>query len=266
MSSTTDLFYHWDLFIGGLVQDGLMLGILLLIVRGGPARELLALRRPRSWLRAAGWMLLVLVAIWILGAILEPFLHAGDEQGLVPEKWRPEEAAPFAANLAFTVLAVPVVEEMLFRGAGYSLLVRSVRKGGRNRGNRRSLRPGARPRGRAARARRVRARPGVAAQPHGQRLSGDDPPRHVQRARHHPRGERYDPAPAHRSSPACCSSPRPRPRTIRRDGQVDGAADRQLPRGGGVVPLPLGLRRRDDRQRAPSSTTSTRSPGATARR
>ena len=60
-----------DLFVGGLVQDSLLLGTLLLIVRGGPARELLALRRPRSWLRAAGWTLGVpLVAIWILGAIL----------------------------------------------------------------------------------------------------------------------------------------------------------------------------------------------------
>jgi len=126
---STDLFYRWDLFVGGLVQDGLLLLILLLIVRGGPARELLALRRPRSWLRAAGWMLAVLVAIWIVGAALEPFLHAGDEQGLVPEKWRAEEAAPFAANLAFTVLAVPVVEEMVFRGAGYSLLSARYGKG-----------------------------------------------------------------------------------------------------------------------------------------
>lgn len=119
----SNFFYRWDTFIGGMVQDGLLLCVLLLIVRGGPARELLALRRPRSWLRAAGWMLVVLVAIWVLGVILEPFLHAGDEQGLVPEKWRSEEAAPFAANLAFTVLVVPVVEEMMFRGAGYSLLV-----------------------------------------------------------------------------------------------------------------------------------------------
>ena len=128
-SPSTDLFYRWDLFVGGVVQDGLMLGFLLLIVRGGPARELLALRRPRSWLRAAGWMLVVLVGIWILGAVLDPFLHAGDEQGLVPDKWRPEEATPFAANLAFTALAVPVVEEMLFRGAGYSLLDARYGKG-----------------------------------------------------------------------------------------------------------------------------------------
>lgn len=124
-----DVFYHWDLFVGTLIQDGLLLGILLLIVRGGPARTLLALRRPRSWLRAAGWMLAVLVGIWILGVLLDPFLHAGEEQGLVPETWRREEAAPFAANLALTVTLVPFVEELLFRGAGYSLLFARYGKG-----------------------------------------------------------------------------------------------------------------------------------------
>jgi len=122
-------FYRWDTFAGGLVQDGLLLGVLLLIVHGGPARVLLALRRPRSWPRAAGLMLVVFVGIWILGVALDPFLHAGEEQGLVPDKWRPEEAAPFTANLAFTMFAVPVVEELIFRGAGFSLLAARYGKG-----------------------------------------------------------------------------------------------------------------------------------------
>ena len=124
-----DVFYQWSLFVGTLIQDGVLLVILLLIVRGGPAGVLLALRRPRSWLRAAGWMLVVLAGIWILGAVLDPFLHAGDEQGLVPETWRSEEAAPFVANLALTMTFVPAVEEMLFRGAGYSLLLARFGKG-----------------------------------------------------------------------------------------------------------------------------------------
>jgi membrane protease YdiL (CAAX protease family) len=117
-----DFFYRWDTVVGGLIQDGLILGLVLWIVHRGPAGTLLALRRPRSWPRAIGLMLLVLVLVWILGAVLDPYLHPGDEQGFVPDKWRPEEAAPFAANLGFTALAVPVVEELTFRGAGFSLL------------------------------------------------------------------------------------------------------------------------------------------------
>jgi membrane protease YdiL (CAAX protease family) len=127
--SSSDFFYRWDTLIGGLLQDGLLLGFLLWIVHRGPAGALLALRRPHSWLTAAGMMLLVLVLVWAVGALLEPHLNAGDEQGLVPDRWRPEEAAPFAANLGFTTLAVPVVEELTFRGAGFSLLAARYGKG-----------------------------------------------------------------------------------------------------------------------------------------
>lgn len=120
----TDFFYRWDSFAGGVVQLAVMGGILYWIVRGGPAARLLALRRPRSWGGAAGWMLAVFVGVLVLGTLLNPLLHPGEEQGLVPEQWRSEDAAPFAANLGLTALAVPVVEELTFRGAGYSLLAR----------------------------------------------------------------------------------------------------------------------------------------------
>ena len=119
-----DFFYRWDFFAGGVVQSVITAGLVYLIVRGGPATQLLALRRPRSWTAAAGWMFAVLVGITILSLVLNPLLHPGDEQGLVPERWRPEDAAPFAANLGLTAVAVPVVEELTFRGAGYSLLAR----------------------------------------------------------------------------------------------------------------------------------------------
>ena len=119
-----DFFYRWDFFAGGAVQTAITAGLVYLIVRGGPAAQLLALRQPRSWTAAAGWMFAVLVGITILSLVLNPLLHPGDEQGLVPERWRPEDAAPFAANLGLTALAVPVVEELTFRGAGYSLLAR----------------------------------------------------------------------------------------------------------------------------------------------
>ena len=119
-----DFFYRWDSFAGGAVQLAVMGGVVYWIVRRGPATHLLALRRPRSWSGAAGWMAVVLVGILVLGTLLNPLLRPGEEQGLVPDRWRPEDAAPFAANLGLTALAVPVVEELTFRGAGYSLLAR----------------------------------------------------------------------------------------------------------------------------------------------
>lgn len=121
-TSEEDFFYRWDAFVGGVVQLGLMLGILALIVRGAPA--LLALRRPRSWGGAIGGMVAVFAGIVVLGGFLNPVLEPGEEQGLVPDEWRADDAAPFAANLALTAIAVPVVEELTFRGAGYSLLAR----------------------------------------------------------------------------------------------------------------------------------------------
>lgn len=117
-----DFFYRWDAFVGSLVQLAIMLGIVYWIVRNGPASRLLALNRPRSWAGAAGWMLVVFVGVVVLGGFLGPVLEPGEEQGLVPERWRPDQAAPFAANFVLTVALVPVVEELTFRGAGYSLL------------------------------------------------------------------------------------------------------------------------------------------------
>lgn len=119
-----DLFYRWDTFVGALIQFALMLGLVLWIAHRGPARRLLALRPPRSWARAVGMMLVVFVAVMVGGTLLEPVLEPGEEQGLVPERWRPERAEEFAANFALTATFVPVVEELTFRGLGYSLLAR----------------------------------------------------------------------------------------------------------------------------------------------
>jgi membrane protease YdiL (CAAX protease family) len=125
----SDFFYRWDTFVGTLVQETLIVGLVLWIVYGGPARALLGLRRPWSWPKALGLMLLILVLVWILGVVLDPYLHPGEEQGLVPEQWRPQEAAPFAANVWATTLVVPAAEELTFRGAGYSLLAARYGKG-----------------------------------------------------------------------------------------------------------------------------------------
>lgn len=115
----SDVLYQWSTAAGALVQYGIILAIVLALSRGiAPAT--LGLRRPESWARAAGWILAALAAIWVLGAILNIFLKAGEEQGLVPDGWDSSRAAPFVANFVVVAVVAPFVEELTYRGLGYA--------------------------------------------------------------------------------------------------------------------------------------------------
>lgn len=114
--------YEWSTAIGGLVQDAILLAIVLAIA--GFDRRLLALRRPRSWPRTAGLLLAAVVAIYVLEGLYNLAVHPGNEQGLTPARWEPQHAAAYVANGAVICLWVPFVEELTYRGLGYSLLVR----------------------------------------------------------------------------------------------------------------------------------------------
>jgi membrane protease YdiL (CAAX protease family) len=122
-----DIAYQWISSIGVVVQFGLMLGVLLLIAIHLPKRELFALRRPQSWKRAIGLAVVALVSIYLAALAYTGLLSLlGDfdpteEQGLVPDEWDSSRAAPFVAFfLAVTILA-PIVEELTYRGLGFSL-------------------------------------------------------------------------------------------------------------------------------------------------
>ncbi len=114
-----DLLDRWSTAVGGVVQYAIILAIVLFIARG-LAPAVLGLRPPDSWRAAAGWILASIVAIWVIGAILSPFLEAGEEQGLVPDDWDPDRAAAFAANFVVVALLAPVVEELTSRGLGFA--------------------------------------------------------------------------------------------------------------------------------------------------
>ncbi len=114
-----DVLYQWTTAVGGLVQYGIILAVVLLLSRGiAPAT--LGLRRPDSWARAAGWILAALVSIWVIGAILNLFLKAGEEQGLVPDGWDSSRAVPFVANFVVVAGVAPFVEELTYRGLGFA--------------------------------------------------------------------------------------------------------------------------------------------------
>ncbi len=114
-----DALYRWSTAVGGLVQYAIILVVVLALARGlAPAT--LGLRAPASWRSAAGWLVAAMVAIWVIGAILNIFLEAGEEQGLVPDGWDPDRAAAFAANFVVVALVAPVVEELTYRGLGFA--------------------------------------------------------------------------------------------------------------------------------------------------
>lgn len=121
-SPPKDVAYRWESSIGALIQFAVVLAIVLLIARGRSKREFFALRRPTSWGLAAAISLVIVVAILLIAQALSPFADPEAEQGLIPTYWDPDRIAQFAA-FAFAVTVVgPIVEELMFRGAGFSLL------------------------------------------------------------------------------------------------------------------------------------------------
>jgi membrane protease YdiL (CAAX protease family) len=119
-----DVLYQYDTALGSAILYGIVFAIVLLMCRGASARELLALRRPRSWKRAALISLAIFGIMLVLGAVLDPFLDAGEEQGLTPDDWESDRVGAFAANAAVVAGLAPIVEELTYRGLGFSVLAR----------------------------------------------------------------------------------------------------------------------------------------------
>jgi len=123
-----DIAYRYSSSVAALVQYGIMLGILLLIARGLPRREVFALHRPASWPRALGLAVLALLAIYVAAFVYDQALSAvGDwnpteEQGLVPDRWDSSRAGAFVAFFLIVTLVAPAVEELTYRGLGLSLV------------------------------------------------------------------------------------------------------------------------------------------------
>jgi membrane protease YdiL (CAAX protease family) len=122
-----DVFYRWETFGGALFQFGLMLVIVWAIALRGPARDLFALRAPERWVGALLIGILTLLATLVVGGAVSVFGDAEREQGLVPDHWDGDRAAPFVANFLLVSTLVPVVEELSFRGLGFTLLSTRMR-------------------------------------------------------------------------------------------------------------------------------------------
>lgn len=116
-----DVAYQYSTAIGGVIQYGIILGVVLLITK--PEWALLALRRPRGGVGVvASSVLIAFVAIYAASIIVSTFSNPGREQGLTPDGWDSSRATPFIVNFVVFAAVAPIVEELTFRGLGYSLL------------------------------------------------------------------------------------------------------------------------------------------------
>lgn len=114
-----DFLFKYSTAVGGAIQYGIILAIVLAIA--GSKRELFALHRPTSLARAFSYGFLALITAYVVGAIVSTFSDPGDEQGL-PKHWEHGHTGAYVANFVVIALIAPVVEELMFRGLGYSLL------------------------------------------------------------------------------------------------------------------------------------------------
>jgi len=119
-----DVLYKWSTVVGNLFQFAVIGAIVYGIAGLGERRQLLALRRPTSWRTAAKIGIGIGIGMLVLSALLNPLLHPGQEQGITPPTWEPNHAAAYIANGVVICVVAPIVEELTFRGLGYSLLVR----------------------------------------------------------------------------------------------------------------------------------------------
>jgi uncharacterized protein len=119
-----NILYEWSTLEFYVVQYAVIAAIIWGIAGLGRRRELFAARRPWSWRRAAAIAVGVILGMYALTAALGPLLHPGREQGLTPTEWEPAHAAAYIVNGLAVVILAPVIEELTFRGLGFSLLRR----------------------------------------------------------------------------------------------------------------------------------------------
>jgi membrane protease YdiL (CAAX protease family) len=120
-----DLLYKWSTVVGNLIQFAIIAGIVYGIAGlAGDRRGVFALRRPTSWRTAFRIGIGIGVGMMVLTVILNPILKPGREQGVTPDTWQPKHLAAYIANGVVIAVVAPMVEELTFRGLGYSLLAR----------------------------------------------------------------------------------------------------------------------------------------------
>jgi len=119
-----DVVYRWSTGLGGLILAAIIVGVVYWLGAGLDYRELLALRQPSSWPLALGLATAGLIVIFVGATLLLRIASGEDEQNLTPDTWDGSRAGPYILSFIAIAIAGPIAEELLYRGAGISLLQR----------------------------------------------------------------------------------------------------------------------------------------------
>jgi CAAX protease family protein len=119
--SDPDLFYRYSLAVFSLVLYGILIALTVWAATAyGDPLDALGLRSfPLKWIGIAVGLIFLVLG---LSFVLEPVLHAGEEQGYSPDVWRPDRAGAFFVNGLVAATLVPFAEELFFRGLGVRVL------------------------------------------------------------------------------------------------------------------------------------------------
>ena len=118
---TSEVFYDSGFAVTTIVYYAVLVGLTFLIGLGyRPTAQEIGLN-PFRW-KWVGIAVGLIIGVLIVGALLEPFLHGGREQGLSPDEWEPEHAGAFLVNGIVVSTIVPFTEELFFRGLGIRVL------------------------------------------------------------------------------------------------------------------------------------------------
>jgi membrane protease YdiL (CAAX protease family) len=117
-----DFAYTYSSSLSAAIFYAVLIGLALLMTRGLDRRSFLAFRQPTSWATAARITGGIIVAVFVVNAVVNAFANPEKEQGLVPTYWDSHRIFQFVLYAAVIVLLGPFVEELMFRGVGYGLL------------------------------------------------------------------------------------------------------------------------------------------------
>jgi membrane protease YdiL (CAAX protease family) len=118
---TTNILYDYGFALGSVVSYAILAGLTLTIALAYKEPTQAIGIRSFEW-RWVGIAIGLIVLVLIVAGALEPVLHGGREQGLSPERWRPDRAGAFVLNSVVVSTIVPFTEELFFRGLGVRAL------------------------------------------------------------------------------------------------------------------------------------------------